>query len=669
MPLPLSFQEGMVKHVVVGTAGHVDHGKTALVKVLTGVDTDRLKEEKRRGLTIQPGFAPLCLPSGRTVAFIDVPGHERFIKNMLRGVCGVDLGLLVVAADDGVMPQTREHLDILILLGIKCGFVVLSKVDLVNEELEAMGREEIAELTRGSFLEGAPCISFSAKTLEGKAQIVSALEALYPACPGKNPRGPACLPIDRVFHVTGYGTVVTGTLSSGSIVEGQAVELYPAALPDRVRYIQVHGRYVHQAHAGERVALNLLQASRQQITAGMVIGEPGCLSSSHLLNTSFHYLSSQKRPLKNRARVRFFTGASETNALMVFMDRDVIHPGETAFVQFRLLDRLTPLVFDRFVVRSLSPAATIGGGAILEIDTRKYRGRNKTKIRDLNLLKDGALEEIIEQAIRKQESAPVVVQDQQRMLRIDSDQLNEILKRLEGQKKIINLPDQCVYHRENLDSLRDRAVEMIRRFHAENPMEQGISKADLRSSHFKSLDERLYDYLIDCLCNEGLISVCNGIVFVKGFKTHLNVSQETIRSKIDAFSTQDGISLFTFNRMLKDIGMTDGPVVQEVVSFMKKQGELILIRNPRLDKRHQMQKGMYISKTRLHQIQKAIKELILKRGHITIHDFKALTGLNSNKSGALLDYLDRIHFTLPVGDTRILREGAQTSNSKRRIVL
>ncbi|MBW2108361.1 MAG: selenocysteine-specific translation elongation factor [Deltaproteobacteria bacterium] len=647
-----------MKHLVVGTAGHVDHGKTALVKVLTGVDTDRLEEEKQRGLTIQPGFAPLCLPSGRTVAFIDVPGHERFIKNMLRGVCGVDLAMLVVAADDGVMPQTREHLDILKLLGIRSGFVVLSKIDLVDKELAEMGREEIAELASGSFLEGAPCICFSAKTLEGRARIVSALEALYQTCPSKDPQGPTCLPIDRVFHVQGHGTVATGTLTSGKIVQEQTIEIYPVGLRDRVRHVQVHGKSVHEACAGERVALNLPQVSRQQIVAGMVIGEPACLRSSHLLNTSFHYLSSQKRPLKNRTRVRFYTSASETNALMVFMDRDMLRPGETAFVQFRLLDRLTPLAFDRFVVRSLSPPATIGGGMILEVDTRKYRGRDKTKIRDLSLLKNGALEEIIEHAVRKEGSAPVVVQDLQRALRIDSDQLNQILKRLKAEGKIINLPDRCVYHRKNFDSLKARAVEVIRRFHKDNPMEQGVSKADLRSSHFKSLDERLYDYMIEYLFNEGVISMRNGIIFFNGFKAHLNAFQETIRSKIIAFSTHSRVSLFTFDRMLKGIGVTDGKAVWEVVSFMKRGGELILIRNPRLDKRHQMQKGMYISKSKLQQIQKAIKNLILERGHITIHDLKALTGLNSNKSGALLDYLDGIHFTLPVGDTRVLRAGS-----------
>ncbi|MEW6003005.1 MAG: selenocysteine-specific translation elongation factor [Nitrospirota bacterium] len=375
-PPPNDGMDKTSKHIVVGTAGHVDHGKTALVKALTSIDTER-PEEKRRGMTIELGFAPYTLPSGQRIAFIDVPGHECLIKNMIRGVWGIDVVILVVAADDGIMPQTREHLDILNLLGIKQGFVVLSKIDLVEEEIIEMAIEEIKGLTKDTFLKDSPIIPFSARTGQGKAEIEQTLETFYEKTLEKDSEGIFYMPIDRAFHMDGFGAIVTGTIASGIVRAGDVVEIYPTGRQVKVRAIQVHHQKADRAQAGERAGLNLRDIELKEIQKGMVVSEAETLRSSYFLNVHFHYLSSQTDPLKNRKRVRFYTGASETNALIVFMDRDVMHAGETAFVQFRLSDKLSPLPFDRFIVRTLSPVTTIGGGTILEIDSQKYRKRDE----------------------------------------------------------------------------------------------------------------------------------------------------------------------------------------------------------------------------------------------------------------------------------------------------
>jgi len=418
------------KHIVVGTAGHVDHGKTTLVKALTGIDTER-PEEKRRGMTIEPGFAPYTLPSGQRIAFIDVPGHERLIKNMIRGIWGIDIVILVVAADDGVMPQTREHLDILNLLGIKQGFVVLSKIDLVDEEVLEMAIEEIKGLTKNTFLEDSPIIPFSVKTGQGKVEIEQTLKTFYEKTLDKDSEGIFYMPIDRVFHRDGFGAIVTGTIASGTVRVGDVVEIYSTGRQVKVRAIQVHHQNADKAQAGERVGLNLRDIELKKIQKGMVVSEADTLRPSYFLNVHFHYLSSQTDPLKNRTRVRFYTGASKTNALIVFMDREVMHPGETAFVQFRLSDKLAPFPFDRFIVRTLSPVATIGGGTIVEVESQKYRKRDEKKIQHLRLLMEGTDEELIEDMLKRERHSPVGIKNFRERTRLSTKRILKILTSLQ----------------------------------------------------------------------------------------------------------------------------------------------------------------------------------------------------------------------------------------------
>ena len=651
-----------MKHIVVGTAGHVDHGKTALVKALTGIDTDTLEEEKRRGLSIQPGFAPYHLPSGQEVAFVDVPGHERLVKNMVRGICGIDVATLVVAADDGVMPQTREHLNILNLLGIRQGLVVLSKIDLVDEELKEMAKEEIKEITAGSFLENALCVTFSARTLEGKQDLENALEKSCQTSLTKNAEGVFCLPIDRAFHMRGFGTVLTGTIASGKIGKKDWVEIYPSGKRDIVRSLEVHGDVLKEASAGQRVALNLPQVSFSEIQRGMVVGGVDALTSTHLLNAQFHYLTSQIKPLSNRTKVRFYTGASETNALMVFMDKEAVHPGETVFVQFRLLDKVTPLPFDRYIVRSLSPVTTIGGGIILEIESRKYRKWDEPKLQHLKLLIEATDDEILENIIKEETSSPIFIKDLSKKTRLGPKKLEQILTSLEEKRIILSLENDQFFHRGTYNTLRNQMLDIVREFHEANPLEPGISREDMRFSYLKHLDIRLFDFVIEELKKEKVILADDGIVCLADFKVSLSPKQQVIHSLIEQFAIQNQNILFTLKGFLSTLDNVNAGEVQNVISHLINTRELIFIKKPRLQKRHPLQKGAYIHKKSLEQVKQIVEQYVSKRGQISIHELKGLTGINCSRAGALLDYLDSIQFTVPVGENRILRRnGSKTA--------
>ncbi len=362
-----------MKHVVVGTAGHIDHGKTSLVRALTGIDTDRLPEEKARGITIDLGFAFLEEPDGLVIEIVDVPGHERFVKNMLAGIGGIDLAMLVVAADEGVMPQTREHLAICSLLHIKAGLVVLTKSDMVESDWLELVKDDVAGLVRGTFLEGAPVVTASAKTGQGLDDLRQTLRTLAGNVPTRGTGQLARLPIDRVFTVKGFGTVVTGTLAAGRFGADDRVEIYPKGLQAKIRGLQTHGRSVTEAVAGQRTAINLQGLERAAIDRGDVVGLPGTLVPSVLVDGTLELLADAPRALESRDRIRFHVGTSEIMARVLLLDRAVLEPGDTGFARFRLESTVVALPGDRFVIRSYSPFVTIGGGTLLDVAPPRFK--------------------------------------------------------------------------------------------------------------------------------------------------------------------------------------------------------------------------------------------------------------------------------------------------------
>ena len=382
----MTAEEQALHPIILGTAGHIDHGKTSLIKALTGVDTDRLKEEKIRGITIELGFASLILPSGQRIGIVDVPGHERFVRHMLAGASGMDLVALIIAADEGVMPQTREHLEICQLLQVKRGLVVLTKIDMVEEEWLELIEEDVRNFLSGTFLDGAPIIRFSALTGEGKAELVSTLATLCADIQPKPITGIFRLPVDRVFTIKGFGTVVTGTAISGRVKVGDLIEVYPPHLRARVRNIQMHDKNVEEALAGSRTAINLQGVDKLNLERGMVVATPEALLASPRLDARLDILPSAARPLKNRREVRLHTGTSEELATVILLSQDELPPGESGLVQFRLLAPLAVKPFDRFVIRNVSPALTIGGGHFLHIHPSKHRRLQEGIIQDLEFL-------------------------------------------------------------------------------------------------------------------------------------------------------------------------------------------------------------------------------------------------------------------------------------------
>ncbi len=370
-----------MKHFVLGTAGHVDHGKTALIKALTGIDTDRLKEEKERGITIELGFASLHLPSGQTLGIVDVPGHEKFIKNMVSGAAGIDLVMMVIAADEGIMPQTKEHLHICSLLGISKGIVALTKIDLVEKDWLELVKSEISEFLQGTFLEGAPIVPVSAVKEEGLADLIEALEATVSNIPEKADSGIFRLPVDRVFTMKGFGTVVTGTLVSDRIKSGEEIQILPEEITSRIRGIQVHNQPVEEAWAGQRTAINLQGIEKSAIKRGDVLARPETVRPSQRLDVFVEFLSSNSKNLKNRTLVRLHTGTSEIIARVILLEKDEIAPGQKAFAQLVLANKDVVVAGDRFVLRSYSPITTIGGGQIIDPLPAKHKRLNSKDYR------------------------------------------------------------------------------------------------------------------------------------------------------------------------------------------------------------------------------------------------------------------------------------------------
>src|SRR5262245_799287 len=393
------------RHVVVGTAGHIDHGKTSLVKALTGIDTDRLPEEKARGITIDLGFAFLEEGQDLTIEIVDVPGHERFVRNMLAGVGGIDLAILVVAADEGVMPQTREHLAICSLLRIPAGLVALTKVDMVEDDWLELVTDDVSRLVRGTFLEGAPIAPVSSKTGQGLDELRAALRDLAARVPARATDQLPRLPIDRVFTIRGFGTVVTGTLVAGRLQIDDRVEVFPRGAQVKVRGLQVHGRAVEQAVAGQRTAVNLQSLERAAIDRGDVLGLAGSLVPSALVDGTLELLGDAPRPLKSRDRIRFHTGTAEVMARVLLLDRAELTPGESAFARLRLEQPVVAMPRDRFVIRSYSPIVTIGGGTLLDIDPPRVRRKAPALVAHLALLGSGSDEAVVAEHVRQSGTA------------------------------------------------------------------------------------------------------------------------------------------------------------------------------------------------------------------------------------------------------------------------
>jgi selenocysteine-specific elongation factor len=621
-----------MKHIIVGTAGHIDHGKTALVKALTGIDADRLAEEKRRGITIDLGFAHLQLTPELRLGFVDVPGHERFVKNMLAGVGGIDLVMLVVAADESVKPQTREHFDICRLIEIPRGMVVLTKSDLVDEELLDLSRMEVAELVAGSFLEGAPVVAVSSTTGKGLDELRGELERVAAAVPEKNSSGYFRLPIDRVFSVKGIGTVVTGTLISGAAEKEQEAEVYPAGRLVRVRGLEVHGVRTERAVAGQRTALNLADIDPAGLARGDVLSEPGRFQAVRHIECRLDLLPSAK-PLQHRAPVHFHTGTAEIEAEVRLFGAATLRPGETAYARLILREPALLLPGDRFIIRMFSPVVTIGGGLVVDIGERRYaRGFDVThRLGVLAGPDPGArIALLVRESPFGMGMADLVARTGMAAPAIDQ---------AAAEAGVLSLPlaSPWLVDRAWFAAARNRLGKTVREFHRQKPLLAGMARPELRAS----LARDMPPFLLDALLASSKDVVAEGeIVRLPGHALVLREDEAQALQAIERAFERAGLAVPSVAGVLAKAGV-EAARARTLLDILLREKRLVRIDQELVFHHSAMEK---------------LRSLLAQRrsARFSVPDFKEWTGISRKYAIPLLEYLDRTRVTRREGDQRVI---------------
>ena len=633
-----------MKQIVLGTAGHIDHGKTSLIKALTGIDTDRLKEEKERGITIELGFAHLELPGGKLLGIVDVPGHEKFVKNMVAGATGVDLVALVIAADEGVMPQTREHLDICELLKIQHGLIIMTKIDMVDSDWLDLVREDITEYLATTFLADAPIVEVSSVTGEGLKELIQILDKLVQNIPERELGHFFRLPIDRVFSMKGFGTVITGTTISGKIRTGDEITIYPLGINSKIRGLQVHNREVNEIRAGLRTAVNLQGIERAKIQRGNILASRDSLRTTYMVDVSLDLLSSAPRKLKNRAKVRFHSGTSEIISTVVLLDRDELEPGETCFAQIRLNEPTALLRDDRYVLRSYSPVRTIGGGRTLNALPRKKKRFSEAVLSEMKLLFTGDLNEIIEYFVSSGRFRGVEQEELPFLTNTSKKRLDEALKVLKAQQRIILYDKErgVLIHADFLKKARDEILDTLTRYHKKFPLKEGLVKEELRSRTAGADNAKLFNHLVLQLAREGIIVQDKEIVRLKDHQVTLAQDQEEIRRELEKIYTKSGLQPPYFQEIKEKFPGNTGA---EVLEVMVKEGGILKVKE-----------DLYFHRKAIDGLKSELVAFLKNNGEITTPQFKEMTGASRKYTIPLIEYFDRTQVTVRVGDTRVLRK-------------
>jgi len=631
-------------HVVVGTAGHIDHGKTSLVKALTGTDTDRLPEEKARGITIDLGFAFLEEPGGLTIEIVDVPGHERFVRNMLAGVGGIDLAMLVIAADEGVMPQTREHLAICSLLRIKAGLIALTKADLVESDWLELVREDVAGAVHGTFLEGAPILPVSGKTGQGLGELRAALRSLAGSVPPRGTDQFPRLPIDRVFTVRGFGTVVTGTLTEGTFAADDRVEVYPRGAEAKIRGLQAHGHSVASARAGQRTAINLQGLERAALARGDVVGLPGTLVPSTLVDGTLELLPDAPRSVKTRTRVRFHVGTSEIMARALLVDRAELAPGDTAFARFRLEAPLVARPGDRFVVRSYSPIVTIGGGTLLDVDPPRFKRKGPALVEHLSLLQTGSPEVVLEEHIRHVGAGGVRLTTLAGRVPFGPERLRALLEGLQAAGRVISFDRDWFIHPDSFGRLRGLVLDELTAFHRASPLKPGMSREELRG-RAGAADERVFGFLLSSLDAEAAVKTDRDKVRLASHEVRLSPEQQRIVDVLESEFNRAEAAPPSAEEALGRAGVT-GDEEHELFQVLVQSGKLVRVKE-----------SLFFHARALDSIQTKLVAMLRERKEIGPSDIKDLLGISRKYAIPLLEFFDQRRVTARVGERRILRAG------------
>ncbi|MBM4310809.1 MAG: selenocysteine-specific translation elongation factor [Deltaproteobacteria bacterium] len=638
-----------MKRIIIGTAGHIDHGKTALVKALTGIDCDRLREEKERGITIELGFAALDLGDGRRLGIVDVPGHEKFVKNMVAGVTGIDAVMLIIAADEGVMPQTREHLAICRMLAVQAGCIVLTKSDLVDAEWLEMVAADVRNFVAGSFLEGAPVVAVSAQTGAGLDELRLKLAQIMDGVQERSAKGLCRLPVDRVFSMKGFGTVITGTLQAGTFQTGDEVSIEPGGRRAKIRGLQVHGDTVTSAGAGQRTAINFQGLERECIERGDVVGEPDTLVATKKIALWYEHLPDAERSLKNRAPVRFHAGTAERMGRVVLLEAEEMLPGDTAFVQIVLSAPVVVLPGERFVLRSYSPVATIGGGMILDIQPPKHKRMSEATGARLSVLKDGSISDRIQLYCRE---AGVRGMEFDALLRRCGRARPELLKVLDGMTArggitLVAKKPQFFAMPGILDELCGAALAQLKAFHESSPLVPGMRRQELLDRLAPGIDQRLFQRVLDMLAESGAMRVQQEFLSLPAHRPALQQGQQKTRDTVVRLYTAGGRMPPTRREVLESSGVREKELA-EILQLLVREGALVRLND-----------DLYYTAESMRDLSELAALFMQQHGELTIQGFKDQTGLTRKFLIPLFEYFDRIRLTMRMGDKRIPRKTAE----------
>ena len=637
-----------VEHIIIGTAGHIDHGKTSLVKALTGIDTDRLPEEKQRGMTIDLGYAYLDLDSGQRVSIVDVPGHERFVKNMLAGATSINLVLFVIAADDGIMPQTIEHLEIINLLGIRHGLVALTKKDLVTDEWLAIVQEDIKNILKGTSLEDAPIVPVSTVTGEGIETCKTIIKNLIAQIKTHDDARVFRLPIDRSFTIAGYGCVVTGPIMGGQISVEDEIEIFPVKTIVRVRGVEVTGERVNTAFAGQRAAINLSGIKSTEIKRGYELSIPGYLQPTKIVDASLRLIKSSKKTLKNRARIRFHVNTSEVMGRVILLDREQLNPGEESLCQFLLENLITTEREDRFIIRSYSPSYTIGGGKVLGYNTTRLKRFKGESLKTLKILASGNLSDIVEQvylnnvAGKGGRSFALTIDDVSRSVNIHPSIAEKIIADCVEKGVFMKFSVEgknVIFHKTHVLSLKERVLNELRKFHKDNPLKMGIDETHLKTLLGKNINPLLITAALTSLRNEKAVKVTDNKLSLANFKIEVSTQDKGIADKIEGLFLKAGFTPPSMEEVCAKFGASS----KTIISLLTEQKRLV-----------EVEKSLCFHATVLEKLKENVKEYILKHGPISVAQFRDLTKTSRKYAVPLLEYFDAIHFPKRTGDVRIL---------------
>lgn len=631
----------LMKYGIIGTAGHVDHGKTCLIKALTGIDTDRLKEEKERGITIALGFAYLDFAGGQRAGIVDVPGHEKFVKIMLAGAGSMDLCLLVVAADEGVMPQTVEHLDILSILGIPKGLVAITKTDLVEPKALELVKEDVRKLTEGTFLENAPVLPVSVRTGQGVEELKTALEQLCTSLPDRADTEDFRLPIDRVFTMKGFGTVVTGAMVQGRLEKGEEVYLYPENLPVKVRGMQVHSRETQIAFAGQRVAVNIADRKKEEIRRGDVLAPRGSLFPTQMLDVRLEALKHTARRIKNGSRVHIYHGTKELLGKVILMDKEELCAGESGYAQLRLEEETAAKKWDRFVIRFYSPAETIGGGVILDANPGKRRRNHGQTMEAFKIKELGTQAEMLELSCREHWGSFYTLKELAQRSGLAQNEIRQNARKLLKEQKLVQLGGDLYIHREEFSFYQKKTERFLEEFHRAFPLKEGMGREEVRS-RLGLGSASVTDAVLKRLAEAHVIEEGKGCFRLKHFQAEPDDDQLSMLREIEDDYLQAGFAPLT-TRLYIEEHPRQKMFAGALASLLNKK---VLIR---LDEQYCIHRDFY------GKAKKIFAEMAEEKPWVVLGEFRDSLGCSRKIAIAILEHFDKNGFSRKTENGRVLR--------------